>query len=228
MRALPATPRCAEALELAVHALIGISPFNSYFSEARIRALVQWGQQRFSSFQLFIPDEPARYTLEALGYEPVRARRKARRQANYLKNKIARALRAQGIADEQHSAIVVDWQVLQSNPRYQQVHQSCRQLFESNADFRATCMDASAWVLQDRTDPHGQPEISALERAAEYFLAELPLFVATPSILEQPASVFCYHRLPEFLQRLYQPDQPLPVDPGQGFAVLREAATQAA
>ncbi|MGP4089377.1 tRNA-dependent cyclodipeptide synthase [Streptomyces sp. KR55] len=39
MAVTPLSGRCAEVVERAEHACFGISPFNSYFSTARIREL---------------------------------------------------------------------------------------------------------------------------------------------------------------------------------------------
>ncbi|ALV33206.1 hypothetical protein AS200_15080 [Streptomyces sp. CdTB01] len=59
-----------------------------------------------------------------------------------------------------------------------------------------------------------------MECAVRYFLAELPLFVDTPAIVGAEVSVFCYHRPPAVLRRLYGRELAWHPAPGQGFAVL--------
>ncbi len=66
LRVHPITENCSRALRLGKHAVIGISPFNSYFSELRLQKLIRWGLSSFERFHMFVPDTPARYTLEAL------------------------------------------------------------------------------------------------------------------------------------------------------------------
>ena len=94
------TGNCARNFELREHCCFGISPFNSYFSEDRIRELARWGTREFKSIHFFIPDVPSVYTLEAQGYPREKAEWKARRQSQYLKNKIHRALISLSISDE--------------------------------------------------------------------------------------------------------------------------------
>ena len=38
------------------HAILGISPFNSYFSEKNIILLVEWVSNNFGNFNIFVPD----------------------------------------------------------------------------------------------------------------------------------------------------------------------------
>ena len=43
------------------HCILGISPFNSFFSEENITALLNWANIQFRSFQIFIPDQISYY-----------------------------------------------------------------------------------------------------------------------------------------------------------------------
>ncbi|MER5918498.1 tRNA-dependent cyclodipeptide synthase, partial [Streptomyces sp. NPDC001982] len=99
MTATPLSGRCADAVARAEHACFGISPFNSYFSTARVRELAAWGLARFERVDFFVPDAPSAFTLEALGYTPEKAAWKARRQGQYIRNKIVTALKSLGVSD---------------------------------------------------------------------------------------------------------------------------------
>ncbi|MBY0580996.1 MAG: tRNA-dependent cyclodipeptide synthase [Rickettsiales bacterium] len=44
------------------HCILGISPFNSFFSEENITTLINWANTQFRSFQIFIPDKISYYT----------------------------------------------------------------------------------------------------------------------------------------------------------------------
>ncbi|MGH4016117.1 MAG: tRNA-dependent cyclodipeptide synthase [Pseudonocardiaceae bacterium] len=76
----PLCGRCRPPLASRANACFGISPFNSYFTTGRLTDLARWGLREFTSVRFFVPDAPAAYTLEALGYSPDRAVHKARRQ----------------------------------------------------------------------------------------------------------------------------------------------------
>lgn len=227
MIAQPLTERCARVLERRAHAVLGISPFNSYFSEVRIRTLCAWALSNFEAVHLFVPDIPSAWTLEALGYKPDKARRKARRQASWLRNKILRALAAAGVPEERGARMILDWAALDGYPRYRQSLRRCERLFHDQPSFRRACLDTARWVLEGRIAAAQLPD-SAVEHAARYFLAELPLFIESTVILGQPASVFCYHQVPTFLRRLYSGEQVISVQPNQGFVRLRDAVTAAA
>ncbi len=223
MFATPITDRCGDALARRAHALIGISPFNSYFSLGRIRDLARWGLAEFDRVHLFVPDLPAAFTLRAAGYGAKQAARKARRQANYVGNKIRSALGAAGLDQAEIDETVLDWQRLEGLDAYQLRYASCRARFQSDMDFRAGCLDSARWVLERRSGREALTE-RALHLAAQYFLTEIPFFADTVGIVEQPASVFCYHQCPQFVRDLLDGRYGGILSPNQGFAVVRPAA----
>ncbi len=217
----PLPTQCTFALSTAEHACLGISPFNSYFSTERITHLVGWAASTFGSFHIFVPDVPAAYTLEALGYPPGRAKHKARRQANYLHNKITRALETARIA--QPTTPILDWASLSGNAHYGSLLDKARGLFDSDEDFRAACLDASHWVLDKRLPADTRVTTAQLTLAARYFLSELPLFTDTAGIVGTKTSVFCYHQAIPFLRHLYKHELSWKPSPSQGFVVLSAA-----
>lgn len=78
MKEEPVTRACAEILHAREHAVIGVSPFNSYFSEGNIASLIAWAKANFRAFHIYLPDGPSQFTLEALGYRESNARKKAK------------------------------------------------------------------------------------------------------------------------------------------------------
>jgi len=221
MIAIPITKYCRDALDKKEHAVFGISPFNSYFSEAQITNIAHWGYLNFKSIHLFMPDIPSAYTLEALGYSPQKAEKKARRQANYLRNKMIRALENIGISETQTVEIILDWKKLETNPYYQSVYKKCINLFETDTEFHRGCLESSKWVLHKRVDNGEVIPEATLNIAVKYFLAEMPLFIDSVGILNKKASVFCYHQCPEFLRTLYEKRYQNLVKPYQGFIQLQ-------
>lgn len=214
--AQPLTQHCGEPWRRREHACLGISPFNSYFSTERIAALTQWALARFSKVHLFVPDQAAAYTLEALGYSPEKAAHKAHRQARYLRNKIERALEGVGVPG---CGLVLDAHAVEGNERYISLREQAYAQFEADSAFRRACLEASQWVLSTRT-LDGEPTEDQLHSAVRYFLAELPLFQDTPGIVGADSSVFCYHQPPAFLHALYRRELSCWVHPCQGFATV--------
>ncbi|WP_228717256.1 tRNA-dependent cyclodipeptide synthase [Allosaccharopolyspora coralli] len=215
----PLTSSCQSNFAQRDHACIGISPFNSYFSSARIAAIARWALSEFGVVHFFVPDVPAAHTLEALGYPPERARHKARRQGRYVYNKICRALADVGVVDPER--LILNWSVLRGNGRYLQLLGQAHALFDEDPEFRETCITASTWVLDGRL-PHGtEPTDQQLRVAVRYLLAELPLFIDTAGIVGHESSVFCYHQGPAFLERLYRQQLPWKAADNQGFLVVQ-------
>lgn len=220
-RALELTPmsaQCGDVMARAEHACIGISPFNSYFSTERTRALAAWGRERFAQVDFFVPDAPSAFTFEALGYSPERAAWKARRQGQYTRNKIRTALTGLGVADPEDR--ILGWAELDGNDAFAQLHQRCRELYQDDETFGAACREAAGWVLSGKLPDGSSPSEQQVECAVRYFLAELPLFIDTPAIVGSGSSVFCYHQPPDVLRRLYGRELSLHPAQGQGFAVV--------
>jgi cyclo(L-tyrosyl-L-tyrosyl) synthase len=187
-------------------AVIGVSPFNSYFSTERIENLYSWVCRNFSQVRLYIPDLPTSFTLRALGYEPSKAEKKARRQCNYLKNKIKRALSQLDLNDDKVESLIIDQSYLDNNHSYLNYYQQLYRLFEKDKAFREGCLNSSKWVLCNQIDDKSNLTEDMLVMGAHYFMAELPMFLFAADILQHTPSVFCYHQCPEFLRDIYRGD----------------------
>ena len=168
----------------------------------------------------FVPDVPAVYTLEAQGYSRDKAEWKARRQAQYLKNKIRRALTSCSISDDEASEMILDWECLVANPRYMNLLEEVTTLFETNQNFRMSCLEASRWVLMQKVSDAEPFTEGTLEIAVKYFLSEIPLFKDTAGIVGRATSVFCYHQRVTFLENFYERKLPYEPSDNQGFVIL--------
>lgn len=221
LSALPITDHCHSQLKTKNHVCFGISPFNSYFSEARIAQLAKWGKSEFKSMHFFIPDIPAIYTLEALGYDSEKATWKARRQSQYLYNKTVKALISVGIEATKIESMILTWKVLRENLNFQNLHAQVQNHFETNLEFRNACLAASAWVLEGKL-PYGSVITEEQSKhAVKYLLSEIPLFLYTPCIVDVESSVFCYHQCIPFIENLMRGSFSCQKNSGQGFAVIK-------
>lgn len=215
----PLTEKCSIPSFSREHICIGISPFNSLFSEEYIRDLINWSLKNFRNFHLFLPDEPTYYTLEALGYDPIDCRRKMKKQLNWLKNKIEKAISANGL-DPDTNLYVLGWDYLSQNEHFKNEYSKVMECFENNEAFRNSCMEASKWVLQNRIEEHKLTE-KTLMIAVKYFLSEIPLFAATNKIVGCENSLFCYHQSIDFHKKLYEQKFHYKPQAGQGYGVIK-------
>ncbi len=217
----PVTGQCERVLCAREHAILGISPFNSFFSRERLNWLVQWADTSFDGFHIYIPDGPVIHTLLACGYEPKKARKKARRQINYLANKIKKALQEGTNGRLQYSECVLCTQNLTHNQVYQEILDKVLSRFEDDPYFRNGCIKTSRWVLAMQEDqPNKNRPANADLIAAQYFLAELPLFMEGAQIAGVKSSVFCYPTCPEFLRELFSRERDGFISAEQGFVEI--------
>lgn len=183
------------------HVLLGISPFNSYFSEEMIGDWIQWAHTTFSSFHVFIPDTLPIYTFLALGYDELNAKKKAKKQAAYLKNKVARALVQRQLDHIDTNKLIIDMDYLENNQAYLELKKACYALYNKNPEFQKECDQCTGWVLNGHAVKDSHRANNNI--AVQYILNEMPLFMDTPSILNTPSSLFSYHQTPQFINYLY-------------------------
>lgn len=220
MKTCPITERCRKALQTKAHVCFGMSPFNSYFTDQRIQELAIWGKKEFEAMHFFVPDVPSAYTLEALGYTSERAAWKARRQAQYLHNKINKALISTGCSVIEAEEMFLGWEKLSKNSRYLELAQQVKEQYEQDANFRKACLEASKWVLEKRIADTENLTSGVLESAVRYLLAEIPLFLDSAAIVGAKSSIFCYHQCIPFLENLFNNRFPMSVASLQGFVVI--------
>ncbi len=221
MQETPVTPVCAGLLNMREHAVIGISPFNSYFSEEKIESLISWARERFKSFHIYVPDGPAVFTLEASGYTNARARKKARRQSSWLANKIGRAMGKLGIEDQRQEELLLNSNRLDALENYQSLLDDMYALYETDLWFRDGCLKSSRWVLNGKVEDSETLTPEVLNSAVRYFLAEMPFFINSAQITGAPSSLFVYHQCPDFVRQLLVEKRGEIVSERQGFLVVR-------
>jgi len=213
------TPRCGRLHGDAAPVVLGISPFNSYFSEQAIMEIAEWASAVGSDYYLYIPDGPTKFTLRAMGYEEHKASRKARRQNNYLKNKIYRALGKLGQTDKNITRRILNSSRLDSDSTYQDILAQVHDLWRRDESFKQGCVDTARWVLQSQRRQQKAWSNASLELAARYFLAELPLLLRSPEIISSPSAIFCYHQCPVFVRTLYEQGAYGLLHDSQGFVI---------
>lgn len=217
MKEEPVTTDCAAIMRAREHVVVGVSPFNSYFTEEKIAELINWAKENFRAFHLYVPDGPSRFTLEALGYPESKARKKASRQGRWLLNKIRRALCAVGIEEAEAEQLILCSKTLDHDDAYRRLVEKVDAICVSDASFHEGCVETSRWVLNGQAGNPDEVTREMLESAVRYLKAELPLFMNSPAIVDATSSVFAYHQCPPFLEELFQTQRGEIVNQRQGF-----------
>jgi len=200
-------------------ALIGISPFNSYFSIEQILKIIYWIDREFDDFAIFIPDRISKYTLEALGYNKQRIHQKIRKQDNYTENKIKKAISLFLENKQSNKKIdIINISSLIDKENFQSVYRQCIDLFNTSKNFRNGCLETTEWILYNKAT-NDSIDYFTKNIAVQYLLYELPFMINSPKILGVNSCTFVYHSIPDFLKQLYNSNL---VPNSQQYLILKE------
>ncbi|POX50391.1 tRNA-dependent cyclodipeptide synthase [Streptomyces sp. Ru71] len=214
----PYTPHCRVIHDEGAHAVIGVSPGNSYFSAGRLHDLARWGLSRFERVDFVYTDLFVAEMYEACGYAPDDARRKAVKNLRGVRAKVRDAVEA---ADP--DGVRLRWQpmsALRDNDAYRDMHRRLTHRLAGDDDFRAVCDSLVSRFLAARGEPANERQRAV---CLEYVCAEAPLFLDTPAILGVPSSLNCYHQLLPMAELLYARGAGLRASRNQGHAVVTPA-----
>ncbi len=212
--------RCLPDRGERCHAVVGTCPFNSYYSEGRLTELLAWAKEHFERVDVFVPDTPTVWTLEAGGYTPGEASHKTRRQVRYLNNKIGRAREAVGTVANRLG--LLPWTQVARLDGYAASEQRCRNAFATDREFQQECFAATDDVLQNRRREGHEPSHRQRLVAVDYLIAELPLILNGPELFGVQTSTFVYHRSLRLFERIFSGDFSIRPSLGQHFLIAQQ------
>jgi len=215
---LPFSPWCEPIIRNANHALVGLSPFNNYYSHRRICSIITWAQRTFRSFSVLLPGEEAALTLIAAGEPAHTAATKARLHVSKLRSRALDAMSRVGIKNGQSSVFTLAQ--FNEHDVYKQLRRKVRDCYLSDAHFRALCLEAAQAVVAKRLSNRSEPTPVQMEIAVEYLMAEIPLLLDTPAILHVETSVFVYHRIAPLFKEIFHRGLSISPSPAQAGAAL--------
>ncbi|MEV8531465.1 tRNA-dependent cyclodipeptide synthase [Streptomyces sp. NPDC051211] len=219
-RVQPYTLHCQVIHDQGDHALIGISPGNSYFSAQRVLDLGRWGAENFREVDILYTDLHVAEMYEAFGYDPVDAQRKTVKNLRGVRAKVNNAAAALDPGDGRIRARTLS--EFTENDAYREIHSRILQLLDSDPDFRKVCEDLATYFLSTKSD--GSPSTQRQrEVCLQYICAEAPLFLDTPAIFGVPSSLNCYHQLLPMAELLYSRGAGLRASRNQGHAIITPA-----
>ncbi|MFE1313992.1 tRNA-dependent cyclodipeptide synthase [Streptomyces sp. NPDC058755] len=219
----PYTSHCEVIFGEGAHAVIGVSPGNSYFSAQRLHDLARWGLDHFDRVDFVYTDLYVAEMYEASGYAPDEARRKAVKNLRGVRAKVRDA-----VTEADPDGTRLDWHPMsafRTNPAYQEIHRQLQHRLHSDSDFRRVCDALVSRFLSARGEQASERQ---REVCLEYVCAEAPLFLDTPAILKVPSSLNCYHQLLPMAELLYSRGAGLRASRNQGHAIVTPADRQGA
>ncbi|BCL16065.1 tRNA-dependent cyclodipeptide synthase [Micromonospora sagamiensis] len=213
----PFTDDCRLIWEQRQHAVLGVSPGNSYFNVARLTDLLGWLCAEFARVDVVIPDSALKHTYLALGYEPDRADKKARGETNVLRNRVVRAWESSG--GPRATDGLNRMSDLVSNEVYRRKLAECEQTLNEDGILWETCAEMSRDVLAAR-GYDGPLDTERIERAMRYLVAELPFFLASADIFDASSSLNFYHQRLPLAELIFSGKSLLQASPRQAYATI--------
>ncbi|MCP9932766.1 tRNA-dependent cyclodipeptide synthase [Cyanobium sp. Candia 9D4] len=214
--------RCLPDRGERFHAVVGTSPFTSYYSEGRLTELLAWANEHLDRVDVFVPDTPTVWTLEAGGYVPEVAARKTSRQVRHLNNKIGRAREAAGTVGNRLR--LRPWTQVTRLDRYTAFEHRSHNAFATDRGFQQECLAATDDVLQNRRREGHHPSYDQRLGAVDYLMAELALILYGPELFGVQTSTFVYHRSLRLFERIFSGDFWIGPSTGQHFVIAQQLA----
>jgi cyclo(L-tyrosyl-L-tyrosyl) synthase len=223
----PFTPHCEVIRAAGDHAVIGVSPGNSYFSARRVHDLARWGLAHFERVDFVHTDLYVAEMYAASGYPPDDARRKAVKNLRGVRAKVLGAVRAVDPGGTRLRAHAMS--DFRGNTAYREIHHHLTARLAVDDEFRTTCEKLVDSFLAGKAAEAERATEAQREVCLAYVCAEAPLFLDTPAILDVPSSLNCYHQLLPMAELLYSRGAGLRASRNQGHAIVTpaEGATDA-
>ncbi|MBE1537651.1 tRNA-dependent cyclodipeptide synthase [Actinomadura algeriensis] len=221
----PFTDNCRVVCRNRAHAVMGVSPNNSYFNVSQLTELLGWVCGAFRRVDVVVPDSAVVHTYRALGHEPEQAKKKARRETAVLRNRVLRAWEAAGGMGEGHRVHLMS--ALAGHPVYRRLRVQVRTALATDARLRETCLAMSREVVGARMGG-AVPTQAQQETGIGYLVAELPFFLDSAAIFDAPSSLCFYHRPVPLADLIFSWETSLRPSPRQGYALVYPAPHGAA
>ncbi|MES5819568.1 tRNA-dependent cyclodipeptide synthase [Streptomyces sp. RG80] len=214
----PFTPHCEVIRAAGDHAVIGVSPGNSYFSARRVLDLARWSVALFERVDFVYTDLHVAEMYEASGYPADDARRKAVKNLRGVRAKVLGAVQAVDPGGTRLRAHAMS--ELRARSAYRDLHEHLTARLGTDEEFRTTCEQLVGTFLSGKIEDVTEAQ---REVCLAYVCAEAPLFLDTPAILGVPSSLNCYHQLLPMAELLYAPGAGLRASRNQGHAIVTPA-----
>lgn len=214
---------CSRLIAMKQHLMIGISPFNSRFSEKYVTDLICWGAKKFNAIDVLLPDiESAMLLILASGSNKTKAEKKTKRELDRIK-RILHNIQSYNNLDK--SFRILDFSQYKQKENYKILKSKAIDLYKKNPKFSELCTKMSTIAVGHRAKSMGlsTEEIKSLETtniSIEYIFNEIPFYINTPSLLNIDNSVLAYHREWPVGEFLLSGELPLCVDRQQGHGIV--------
>ncbi|WP_370942361.1 tRNA-dependent cyclodipeptide synthase [Amycolatopsis sp. cg5] len=206
----------------AKHAVVALSPFNSYYTQDIINLHIRAAMEHFEHINVVIPAMNMTLMFEACGLTRSQAEHKVDKNLRALRNRILYAFDEMLVPRRLAEQLLCPVDTLQGNPVYDTLLDNVRNAFHGGDPvFQEACMTTARGVILRLSGRRAEPTTEQKHAAMEFLFSEAAVMSDSPGIFKQGPSVHLYHRVVEFAGCLF--DKQLTWTPAehQGYAVIR-------
>ena len=167
--------------------IIGVSINNSYFTEENIEKLLVWATAQSKSVYVMIPDDPAVFTLLALGRTQNEAEKVARLKSNALENKARKIIKRHYLEGIQ----IVRWDILKGKLKYLEAIAAVCHSYKDDMQMQKALRDTTASVLSGNLGRDATE--SEIDLGVQFLLHELAFICHSDLILKESKTAYVYH-----------------------------------
>lgn len=146
---VPANQNSAKLFVRHRHALVGISPFNSRFSEDYLQRLSGWALGEFDEVDILLPGDEAALQLEAVGITSGKARYRARHAVR--RNQQAAEAALEALPAQSRRVTIYRISDFTDDRAYRARRNLADQAFQCDTAFRRACLDMSTVACEPCT-----------------------------------------------------------------------------
>lgn len=192
---------------------LGVSLYNSYFTEDRITRLLKHVASLERKIYLVIVDLPVAHNLRAIGKDNSYSKRKIQQHGNNMINRCKRAIQVSGVG-----ATIVSWETVASSNVYKVGVERFQKLYEEDAKFRQEARKVTSAVLFNKLGVRANEQ--QIDVATSFILEELAFCCWGDEILCEDNLVNVYHSEIEILTGLIRGEYAIEVRPQISHKVI--------
>lgn len=199
--------------------MVGLSPFNKFYSTRNIETVIGWAARRFSRVEVLLPGYEVAFGSIAAGRTAHDAVRRTRRTIRGMRAVARRALeRTTPQADQR----IYTWTQLADQQRYCELRTTVERVYHTSNELRQLCIGTARDYLIGALGHEPTPE--QIELNLGYVRAELPFVIDVPGIMHTDAAMLLYNRNWPLQDALWAGAVPeLAPTEGHGFGIVELA-----
>lgn len=196
MDLLNGTQESEMILEESSALLVGISLYNSYFTQEKLNELIRWTSVYKKRTLAIVTDLPVMHNLIAMGKTEAYAKRKVRRHGRNMELRCERAISLSGSSLTQ----IHLWDKFVGHQVYQRGLEKMNHLYVRDAHFAICARDMTQQVLNNKLGVYANDD--EVEIAVSFLLEELAFLCWSDNLLGEDSVTYIYHQEMVILSKL--------------------------